>query len=65
MKSKQEQAKQDQGYTKELKKCSTCKYFEFDVEVHRYGFEEKKKLRCGIGGFKVMQNSVCDRWARK
>lgn len=65
MKSKQGQAKQDQGYTKELKKCSNCKHFEFDVEVHRSGWEEKKKLRCGIGGFKVMQHSVCDRWVKK
>lgn len=65
MKSKQEQAKQDQGYTKELKKCSNCKHFEFEVEVHRFGFEEKKKLRCGIGGFKVMKSAVCGLWEQK
>lgn len=34
MTSKQEKAKQEQGYTKELKKCSNCKHFEFDVDKH-------------------------------
>lgn len=62
MKSKQEKAKQAQGYRKELSKCSNCEHFECDVEVHRSGYEEKKKLRCGIGGFKVMQSSVCNLW---
>lgn len=68
MKSKQEQAKQDQGYRKEPNHCSNCKHFEFEVEKRAgyYGsYEEKKKLRCGIGGFKVNQNAVCDRWEKK
>ena len=65
MTSKQERAKQEQGYRKAPIQCSNCWHFKFEVEVHRSGYEEKKKLRCGIGGFKVLQTAVCDQWMEK
>ena len=65
MKSKQGQAKQDQGYRKAPMQCSNCKNFEFGVEVNQFGYAEKKKLRCSIGGFAVQRTAVCDRWAKK
>jgi len=65
MKSKQGQAKQDQGYRKAPMQCSNCKNFEFGVEVNQFGYAEKKKLRCSIGGFAVQRTAVCARWVKK
>lgn len=65
MKSKQEQAKQDQGYRKDPMQCSNCKNFEFSVDINQFGYAEKKKLRCGIGGFAVQRTAVCDKWTKK
>ena len=45
--------------------CSNCKNFEFIAEVNQFGYAEKKKLRCGIGGFAVQRTAVCDLWAKK
>lgn len=65
MKSKQGQAKQDQGYRKAPMQCSNCKNFEFGVEVNQFGYAKKKKLRCSIGGFAVQRTAVCDLWVMK
>ena len=65
MKSKQEQAKQYQCYRKAPMQCSNCKNFEFGVQVNQFGYAEKKKLRCSIGGFAVQRTAVCDLWVKK
>ena len=67
MTSKQEKAKQEQGYKKKPNQCSNCIYFEFEIEKHKndYGFfDMQKKLRCGKGRFAVKKTAVCSFWIR-
>lgn len=65
MTSKQKKAKQEQGYRKIPSQCQNCKNFEFSAEVNQFGYAEKKKIRCGIGGFAVQRTAVCDLWVKK
>ncbi len=62
MKSKQEMAKINQSYRKQPMQCSNCKNFEYEIEKNEFGFGKQKKLRCGIGGFKIMRSAVCGLW---
>lgn len=65
MTSKQEKAKQAQDYRKDPMQCSNCENFEFEIEKNQFGYIEQKKLRCGIGGFKVLRSAVCGLWEQK
>lgn len=64
--SKQSEAKKWQGYIEspEQKKCSTCRYYNFDtIKVNRWNgttYEVKKGMRCLIGDFAVKANAICD-----
>ena len=62
MKSKQQQAKESQGYDAHPvpRMCANCEHFKFDEQESKYGgYIEHKNLRCGIGGFKVMKKGTC------
>lgn len=64
--SKQSVAKEKQNYQDKplSKRCRECKNIE-ETQITKPwgGFSEK--LRCKIGGFKVLANSVCDLFDNK
>jgi hypothetical protein len=65
--SKQSDAKEAQGYTRDPLNCSTCKHFTSEIEqVHSYGhtYSKETNLRCGIGGFAVKKMDRCNRWEK-
>lgn len=56
--SKQSEAKEKQGYTRDLNMCSNCTNY-----LSRRGsayFHAESKLRCKIGGFKIFKTATCD-----
>ena len=59
--SKQSEAKEQQGYVAKpvVRRCGVCVHFKFDVKKGDYG-PIYSKLRCGIGGFAVKKNGICD-----
>lgn len=66
--SKQSEAKERQGYIEKpsLRKCSTCRYYSYEVETRKdwadVEYEIKKKIRCAIGGFTIKANAICNRF---
>jgi len=68
--SKTSKAKQSQSYVPvNLHKCGTCKHFSCDQEswdgVFGGVYHRDKNLRCGIGGFVVKKQGVCNLWEAK
>ena len=66
--SKQGDAKIKQNYqAKPLShRCRVCKHLIVEKKkVPRYGDWEMEHLKCGIGGFKVTANAVCDLFEMK
>lgn len=71
--SKTQEAKDAQGWRKTPASCGNCTHFESESVIKEYerwngvkiGWVEEKKMRCGIGGFKVGKMNVCDRFERK
>lgn len=62
--SKQEKAKQSQGYEPKpvVPMCSNCVHYLSDyVEAHGWQttWTEEKNIRCGIGGFAVKKQGKC------
>ena len=60
--SKQSEAKEKQGYTRDIKNCGNCSHFTCDKEAFgfRMQYTKEKNLRCGIGQFKIHKTAVCD-----
>lgn len=69
MTSKQQKAKDEQGYSEKLKNCGTCSHFTSDkvASTDWYGkpFVTVKNKRCGIGGFAVKSLASCNLYAVK
>ena len=71
MASKQQQAKERQGYeiTPVLPVCSTCQHYTSRIERGEnfwgHGVEQEKDLRCGIGGFAIKKTASCVSWEPK
>lgn len=71
MASKQQQAKERQGYeiAPVLPVCSTCQHYTSRMvsETTSWGqtFEQEKDLRCGIGGFAIKKTASCVSWEPK
>lgn len=63
-KSKQQIAKEQQGYTREISNCSNCKNFICEVETVNVHWTVERNLRCSIGGFKVNKTATCDMWKK-
>lgn len=62
--SKQSESKEKQGYSKQAPCCSNCKSFSSEIErvKTRYSsclIDHETKVRCLIGGFKVLKNGWC------
>ena len=62
--SKQTDAKAAQGYVEEIDpdRCGNCAHFTSDKSTidNGYGpYTTEKKLRCGVGGFKIKKNGGC------
>ena len=65
--SKQSEAKEKQGYTKQAPCCSNCNFFTSKIESVKSGwssqeFKHESELRCLIGKFKVLKNSWCNQY---
>lgn len=64
MKSRQAQAKDDQGWRKDGPKCGNCCAFrstEVSTMSEFYGeIIKETNLRCNLGGFKVGKSNWCD-----
>ena len=56
--SKVAEAKKEQGYVNEQRRCGTCEKIQFESIFLRNG------KRCGIGGFVVNVNSSCDKYEK-
>ncbi len=54
-------AKEKQNYQSRpiSRRCRVCKHFECTFYTKDWG-GRGEKLRCGIGGFKVTANAICD-----
>jgi hypothetical protein len=67
--SKQSEAKESQGYTRTLKMCSNCAWYESDLTpVENWAgqvYHDEKNIRCGLGGFKVHKTATCSRHKEK
>ena len=66
--SKQSEAKKRQGYVAKplSNRCRVCKNLKV-TEIEKSGWGGtwiKEKLRCGIGGFKVTPNAVCNEFIK-
>ena len=62
-------AKELQGYTLEVRKCSTCGHYRSEKEKHAAVFGgqyyvERAKF-CFFGGFTVKSSATCDLWSKK
>ena len=63
--SRQSEAKVKQGYTKQMKVCSTCDNLEKETVTIRGAFStytKDKNVRCTIGGFAVSKFATCAHW---
>jgi hypothetical protein len=75
--SKQQAAKEAQGYRTELQNCGNCKHRTAELTLplwmrtrnERHGIEYtlerhgvESNKRCGIGGFAIKQTATCTRW---
>jgi len=60
MKSRQQKAKEAQGFCKSRNRlyCETCEHFTRDF-VEKYGCTNETNLRCAIGNFKVGKKDIC------
>lgn len=71
MKSKQEQAKEAQGFQSRSNTCGTCAYFssvitqEQDPFARGTWWTKETNMRCNLGGFKVGKSNVCLMFVRK
>lgn len=79
--SKQEAAKQAQGYTTEQRNCNTCAHRLADLKLPPWKARENARTperpywsdrsrvevnkRCGIGGFAVKATATCAQWTEK
>ena len=70
--SKQSEAKIAQNYRKEPNRCGNCAHYKCETVTKTYNngvytqsWLEDTNKRCGIGGFAVSVNCVCDNWAKK
>lgn len=65
--SKQSEAKQAQNYMPKASPnyCSNCQFYRSDKEVKMNNWSktewiDEKNMRCGIGGFAIKKQGVCD-----
>ncbi len=65
--SKQSEAKKVQNYTPKASQayCSNCQHYASDKEVKMNAWSktewiDEKNIRCGIGGFAIKKQGVCD-----
>lgn len=70
MASKVEQAKSEQGYTRNAPVCGNCAFFKSKKEEVSKAWTTQKfivesELRCGVGSFKVNKTAWCEKWQRK
>lgn len=65
--SKQSEAKEAQGYTREIKNCGNCAHFSCDVEMSEWNnnYRIERNLRCGIGEFKIHKTATCNMHCQK
>ena len=69
--SRQSEAKEAQGYDPKPVAyiCKNCHFFQFEGKEYKnyYGevYQEKRNLRCGLGGFAVKQTARCEKFAIK
>lgn len=63
-KSKVQQAKENQGYTKDAPKCQNCKHFSSELVKEPTYWQKsrvvEKNKRCGLGGFAVQVSAWCE-----
>ena len=69
-KSKQQIAKEEQGYIPKFipRNCSTCRYFKSEMKTEKgyYGdWIKEVDLRCTFGGFAVKKQGVCNKYQFK
>lgn len=61
--SKLSQLKHDWNYDTDVPRCATCVHFKTAMIVLTTNSRTKRiNHHCGIGFFRVAQNSVCDKW---
>ena len=65
--SKQSEAKKVQNYTPKASPayCSNCQHYASEKEIKQSTWsgdkwEQEKNIRCGIGGFAIKKQGVCD-----
>ena len=60
--SKQSEAKESQGFSKESPKCSNCKYFsseKFEEETKWGIYQREQNVKCSLGNFKIGKSNWC------
>ena len=69
MASKQQMAKEEQGYIAIPKVCMNCIQYESEIIEYRGEFggvyRNEKNKRCGIGGFAVKKTATCNEFKLK
>ncbi len=62
--SKQQQAKNNQGWIKDSPKCINCNRFSMTTVQHN-GWSHDSNKRYSLGGFATSKTYWCEEWAHK
>lgn len=66
--SKQQDAKEAQGYTPKAdpQTCGNCVQFRSEFgPAGIYGYRDEKNIHCGLGGFAVKKLGTCTQFVKK